>query len=251
MGRRKRSRQDETDVLESYEREWLVQRENASKQQDITQHDGGVKDSQGNQSVRKPNRKSTSLDHESSTTTSATAPALEQDRIERQRLKKQRQKERRKEKKIAVAASRESTTKYKVELDKNIQLEKKRQLENKQSKAKNAAQSFRTFNKGVKCLDLVVGKGPMVQHRKKVHVSYTLRAKSHTTGKILDSSKIFGFRVGKGEVIQGWDIGLEYMKVGGIRRLIVPPQAGYGSKDVGAGKGADLYFEIELLHVAP
>ena len=63
MGRRKRSRQDETDVLESYEREWLVQRENASKQQDITQHDGGVKDSQCNQSVRKPNRKSTSLDH--------------------------------------------------------------------------------------------------------------------------------------------------------------------------------------------
>lgn len=126
-----------------------------------------------------------------------------------------------------------------------------RQLEKKRSKERHTTQSFRTFNKGVKCLDLVVGKGPMVQHRKKVRVSYTLRAKSHTTGKILDSSKNFGFRVGKGEVIQGWDIGLEYMKAGGIRRLIVPPQAGYGNKDVGAGKCADLYFEIELLHVAP
>ena len=122
----------------------------------------------------------------------------------------------------------------------------------KKSKEKHATQSFRTLNKGVKYLDLVLGKGPMVQHRKKVRVSYTLRAKSHTTGKILDSSNNFGFRLGKGEVIQGWDIGLEGMKVGGIRRLIVPSSAGYGSnKDVGAGRGADLYFEIELLHVAP
>lgn len=40
--------------------------------------------------------------------------------------------------------------------------------------------------------------------------------------------------------------------VGGSRRLIVPPGAGYGLyKDVGAGKGGDLYFQIELLHVAP
>ena len=87
--------------------------------------------------------------------------------------------------------------------------------------------------------------------RKKIRVSYTLRSKSYTSGKIIDSSHNFGFRVGKGEVIKGWDIGLEGMKVGGSRRLIVPPGAGYGQKDVGAGKGGDLYFQIELLHVAP
>ena len=88
--------------------------------------------------------------------------------------------------------------------------------------------------------------------RKKIRVSYTLRSKSYTSGKIIDSSHNFGFRVGKGEVIKGWDIGLEGMKVGGSRRLIVPPGAGYGLyKDVGAGKGGDLYFQIELLHVAP
>jgi FKBP-type peptidyl-prolyl cis-trans isomerase len=57
--------------------------------------------------------------------------------------------------------------------------------------------------------------------------------------------------LGKGEVISGWDIGLEGMKVGGVRRLIVPSGAGYGNKDVGAGRGADLYFEVELLYVAP
>ena len=53
-------------------------------------------------------------------------------------------------------------------------------------------------------------------------------------------------------MIKGWDIGLQDMRVGGTRRLVVPPSAGYGfNKDVGAGRGADLYFQIELLHVAP
>jgi FKBP-type peptidyl-prolyl cis-trans isomerase len=173
---------------------------------------------------------------------------IEQDKIERMRLKKQRQKERRKEKK-AIAATNQKT---KIKLERFAEKEKSLLIEKtKKSKEKHPIQSFRTMHKGVKYLDLVVGKGPTVQHRKKVRVSYTLRAKSHTTGKVLDSSHNFGFRLGKGEVIQGWDIGLEGMRMGGVRRLIVPPLAGYGnSKDVGAGRGGDLFFEIELLHVA-
>ena len=117
---------------------------------------------------------------------------------------------------------------------------------------RQSQQQYTSVAMGVKYQDLIIGKGPAVQHRKKVRVSYTLRAKSHTTGKILDSSANFGFRLGKGEVIKGWDIGLQDMRVGGTRRLVVPPSAGYGfNKDVGAGRGADLYFQIELLHVAP
>lgn len=188
-----------------------------------------------------------------STNSTTTTPTSEQDKIEKQRLKKQRQKERRKEKKATAAAAKESATKQKLELQKAAQLQKQQQIEKKkQSKQNHTSQSFRTLPKGVKVLDLSIGKGPIVQHRKKVRVSYTLRAKNHTTGKIIDSSKNFPFRLGKGEVIQGWDIGLEGMKVGGVRRLIVPPGAGYGNnKDVGAGRGSDLYFEIELLYVAP
>lgn len=172
-----------------------------------------------------------------------------QDKIERMRLIKQRQKERRKEKKAIAATHQEAKIKLETfaEKEKRLSIEKNNQL-----KENHPIQSFRTIHKGVKYLDLVVGKGPMVQHRKKVRVSYTLRSKSHTTGKVLDSSYNFGFRVGKGEVIQGWDIGLEGMRVGGVRHLIVPPLAGYGNnKDVGAGRGGDLFFEIELLHVAP
>ena len=52
MGRRKRSRQDDDiDVLESYEREWLVQRENASKHRDVA-NDGGLKDSENNETIK-------------------------------------------------------------------------------------------------------------------------------------------------------------------------------------------------------
>ena len=50
-----------------------------------------------------------------------------------------------------------------------------------------------------------------------------------------------------GEVIEGWEIGLQGMKQGGIRHIIVPPKAGYGTKDIGAGVGATLYFEVTLL----
>lgn len=246
MGRRNRFKQDDGDELESYERDWLSQRANdttPNKRQKLSQDD---KSDQQYESTPSTSKDLSYNDADTPTNTS------EQDKIDRLKLKKQRQKERRKEKQAAAAAAREAAAKQKEELQKVAQLEKQQQIEKKKkSKEKHSTQSFRTLHKGVKCLDLVVGKGQMVQHRKKVRVSYTLRAKSHTTGKILDSSQNFGFRLGKGAVIQGWDIGLEGMKVGGVRRLIVPPLAGYGNKDVGAGRGADLFFEIELLHVAP
>ena len=179
-----------------------------------------------------------------------TSTSTDQEKIDKLKLKKQRQKERRKEKKANASAANEAATQQRKDAEKAKQLQKQTEQE-KKSREKQPKQGFVILEKSVKCLDLVVGKGQVVQHRKKVRVSYTLRAKSHTTGKIVDSSRNFPFGVGKGEVIKGWDIGLEGMRVGGTRRLIVPPSAGYGNKDIGAGRGADLYFEIELLHVAP
>lgn len=79
-----------------------------------------------------------------------------------------------------------------------------------------------------------------------MRVSYKLHAKNKT-GKVIDSSSNFGFCMGKGEVISGWEIGLLRMRQGGTRHLIVPPAAGYGNQNIGAGSGGLLYFEITLL----
>jgi FKBP-type peptidyl-prolyl cis-trans isomerase FkpA len=74
-------------------------------------------------------------------------------------------------------------------------------------------------------------------------------------GKMFDSSvglEPLTFRLGAGEVIKGWDQGFEGMRVGGKRRLIIPPDLGYGSMGTPDGTipgNAGLVFEMELLEV--
>ena len=82
----------------------------------------------------------------------------------------------------------------------------------------------------------------------------------HYTGWLLDGSKFdsshdrgqpFTFGLGRGQVIAGWDEGVEGMQVGGLRKLTIPPQLGYG--EFGAGgvipPNATLVFEVELIDV--
>ncbi len=104
-----------------------------------------------------------------------------------------------------------------------------------------------TLQFGVKYKDLVVGNGPMVENKSLVTVKYQLTGGKF--GTVIDSSKKFNFRLGKGEVIQGWDIGMIGMREGGRRKLVVPPKAGYGSQDIGAGPGALLHFDITILAI--
>lgn len=98
---------------------------------------------------------------------------------------------------------------------------------------------------GVQYSDVIVGKGRAAQEKDLVTVRYKLQGGKF--GAVIDSSKKFTFRIGKGEVIKGWDIGVIGMQEGGQRHLIVPPKAGYGSQDIGAGPGATLFFDITLL----
>jgi FKBP-type peptidyl-prolyl cis-trans isomerase FkpA len=108
--------------------------------------------------------------------------------------------------------------------------------------------------------DLVVGSGPEARRGSRLTVHYTGwlydSSRPDNKGKQFDSSlgsDPFTFRLGAGDVIRGWDQGFEQMKVGGKRRLIIPPDLGYGSMGTPDGLipgNAGLVFEMELLRVS-
>merc|ERR1712045_938138 len=87
----------------------------------------------------------------------------------------------------------------------------------------------RTVKGGIQVEDLKEGNGEEVKQGKLVGMYYTGKLKSNnkTFDKCLEG-KPFKFKSGKGEVIKGWDLGLMGMKVGGKRRLVVPPAMAYG-----------------------
>ena len=109
-----------------------------------------------------------------------------------------------------------------------------------------------TTASGLKYTDVAVGKGasPVVGKQVKVHYTGTLE-----NGKKFDSSvdrgQPFVFSIGVGEVIRGWDEGVASMKVGGKRRLFIPPALGYGASGAGGviPPNADLIFDVELLNI--
>jgi FKBP-type peptidyl-prolyl cis-trans isomerase FkpA len=104
---------------------------------------------------------------------------------------------------------------------------------------------------GLQIEDLQVGTGAEATpgHQVTVHYTGTL-----TDGQKFDSSvdrgQPFKFMLGGGQVIRGWDEGVAGMRVGGKRRLVIPPQLGYGSRGIGPiPPNSTLVFEVELLKV--
>jgi len=109
---------------------------------------------------------------------------------------------------------------------------------------------------GLKYTDTVVGTGAEATPGHKVTVNYTgWLYNNDTKGKKFDSSldagKPFSFSIGSHEVIRGWDLGVDGMKVGGKRTLIIPPDLGYGARGAGGviPANATLMFDVELLKV--
>lgn len=107
--------------------------------------------------------------------------------------------------------------------------------------------------------DLQVGTGREAQKGRNLSVHYTGwlydATRPDMKGRMFDSSKErgpFNFQLGAGQVIPGWDQGFDGMKIGGRRRLIIPPSLGYGVDGAGGGiipPNATLLFEMELLDV--
>ncbi len=105
---------------------------------------------------------------------------------------------------------------------------------------------------GLTVIDEVVGEGPSAKSGDRVTVHYT--------GWLLDGTKFdsskdknqpFSFSLGAGDVIPGWDQGVAGMKVGGKRKLTIPPDLGYGVQGAGGviPPNATLKFEVELLKI--
>lgn len=110
----------------------------------------------------------------------------------------------------------------------------------------------RVTDSGLKIEELLEGDGAAVEAGQRVAVHYT--------GWLIDGSKFdssvdrgqpFEFSLGRGMVIRGWDEGVAGMKIGGKRKLTIPPQLGYGAQGAGGviPPNATLVFEVELLGI--
>ena len=112
--------------------------------------------------------------------------------------------------------------------------------------------SGKTTPSGLTIEELTVGAGAEATAGQDVKVHYTGWL---TNGAKFDSSKDRGdpfvFPLGRGQVIKGWDEGVQGMKVGGKRKLTIPPALGYGARGAGGviPPNATLVFEVELLGV--
>jgi FKBP-type peptidyl-prolyl cis-trans isomerase len=107
---------------------------------------------------------------------------------------------------------------------------------------------------GMKVVDEVVGTGDEAVTGSNVTVHYV---GTLTNGTVFDASRNHGndgftFALGAGQVIKGWDEGVKGMKVGGKRKLTIPPEMAYGSRAIGniIPANSTLVFEVELLKVA-
>src|SRR5438093_11026963 len=108
-----------------------------------------------------------------------------------------------------------------------------------------------TLPNGLKYVDVKVGDGGLAESGMSIQVHYTGWLLNGTKfDSSLDHGQPFTFKLGAGEVIRGWDEGVKGMRVGGKRKLTIPPDLGYGAQANGAiPANSTLVFDVELLAV--
>lgn len=109
-----------------------------------------------------------------------------------------------------------------------------------------------TTDSGLQYEDIEEGTGAMPQKGQRVTVHYTGTLEDGTKfDSSRDRNRPFSFTIGIGQVIKGWDEGVSTMRVGGQRKLIIPPELGYGARGAGGviPPNATLIFDVELLRI--
>lgn len=111
--------------------------------------------------------------------------------------------------------------------------------------------AVRTTGEGLKVEDLKLGEGKEATPGRRITVHYTGWLTDGTKfDSSLDRNRPFRFSLGARQVIRGWDLGVVGMKVGGKRKLTIPPELGYGDRGAGTiPPNSTLVFEVELLDV--
>lgn len=147
----------------------------------------------------------------------------------------------------------EKKTEEKEKKDKKDKAEKKKEKSEQkdgEKKEKGDKKGERTLEGGVKVRDAKVGTGKMAKKGDKVEMRYIGK---FLDGKVFDKNtkgKPFAFKLGQGDVIKGWDVGVVGMQIGGEREIVVPSSMGYGSKKVSdIPPNSTLKFEVKLLEI--
>jgi FKBP-type peptidyl-prolyl cis-trans isomerase len=120
-----------------------------------------------------------------------------------------------------------------------------------QGQSGSSGEKVITTESGLKYIDQKAGSGEAAKAGDRVHVHYTGWLKDGTE---FDSSHKRGepivFPLGAGRVIKGWDEGIAGLKVGGKRKLMIPPKLGYGNRQVGPiPPNSELIFDVELVKI--
>ncbi|KFY93750.1 hypothetical protein V498_04272 [Pseudogymnoascus sp. VKM F-4517 (FW-2822)] len=167
------------------------------------------------------------------------------------KLSKKQQKKLKNNKGEAIASEAAATDKdaKKVQFAKNLEQGPTGSEAPKPAAKGKAELGVRTV-KGVKVDDKKIGSGPAAKKGDRVGMRYIGKL---TDGKVFDANKKgkpFSFKLGVGEVIQGWDFGIAGMQVGGERRLTVPSNLAYGSKSLpGIPANSTLVFDVKMLEI--
>ncbi len=135
-----------------------------------------------------------------------------------------------------------------TEVDPFLQSQGRRNNESAQRDGNVGTGTIKMEN-GLQIQDLKAGTGPEVKLGQGLTMHYSGTLENGTKfDSSYDRGEPFRFVLGAGQVIQGWDLGIQGMKVGGKRKLIIPSSLGYGERGIGPiPPNATLIFEVELL----
>lgn len=142
---------------------------------------------------------------------------------------------------------KDKKVKFKKDLEEGP-TKKAKESKAKETKTKETKPKRRTLEGGIVIEDRTVGDGPGAQKGARVGMRYIGKLKN---GKVFDkntSGKPFAFKLGRGEVIKGWDIGVAGMAVGGERRIVIPAPYAYGKQALpGIPANSELTFDVKLV----